>query len=324
MNVWSRTYRLAGWVGVALLMAILPVRAVDISGPRATVARSLAENQAYVIPDHTCHLINTNPCQISSTSLTVPGHPVDGQTLMISSFYNIQSLKLNGNGLPIKGNRKIAIRNESGVLYCYSAVVGWVPILSDPFTHCNDTAKSTAHAFGADYTAGGWWFNRPSVSWDFYLGSNRAWMQCTAGGTATTSNYLEFLCQNTLDVKSVAPGNGDFATSGFLATICNSSTNFGPGATNDKQVEAKLTVTGRNLRENSMWPGSLPGAAAWLQYQNGPFYMGDKVLGQRVMFDASGNFALTYAFANTSEYRTTASGGSVTIADNAWLRQDCR
>lgn len=312
MIKWNKTWRVAALVVATIIAALFSVRADAASAPLTTVVISLAENQTYVIPDHTSHLINTNPCQISNTSLTFPANPVDGQNLMISSAYNIMSINLNGNGHPVQGPEKISIRYESGVLYNYGAAVGWVSVLADSATHCNAKIMRTASALGA----GGWQFRQPSSAYDLILDNNRMWLQCEAGGAAKAPSFAEFWCQNTIDVQSVARGNGVYATSGFYATIGNSSAPFGPGAPNDKQVEMRLVVTCRNLIAGTIWPGSLPGAGAWLQCKNGPFFIGDEVLGQRAMVDDSGNFALTHALANTSEYRTTASGGTVTIADN--------
>ena len=64
------------------------------------------------------------------------------------------------------------------------------------------------------------------------------------------------------------------------------------------------------------------GAAAWLTWgtthatRRVPLYIGDLVGGLRAMFDVDGNFTLSYAYANASEYRTTQAGGSVTISSN--------
>lgn len=286
----------------------------------STVRLSLPENGTYTVPDGTGHVINTAASTVYGTTFKFPAVPVAGQDLILSSTNHVQKITLNGNGTAIVGEAIISLAAGTSAVWRHNAASGWVPVVYNPASHWSATTRKIAHAFGD----GGWGWYQPSKSFDYYLGSGKSWLQCTASGLAAGgyTSGLEFYSENTIDPSNSNVDNGRYSYSGLHAKIYNSSIPFGAGATSDAKIEAYLTVTCRNNQgAGCSWPGAPVGAAAWLTWGTShatyavPMYIGDLKGGQRAQFDVAGNFRTTYMSVDESVQRDTGTA-DFTVGNN--------
>lgn len=286
----------------------------------ATVRQALPENGTYTVPDGTGHVINTASNTVYGTTFKFPAVPVVGQDLILSTANNIQKITLNGNGAPVVGDQVISLLAGTGVMFRHNATSGWVPVTYNPMTHWSAATKVVAQAFGD----GGWGWKQPGRSFDYYVGSGKAWLQSTANGLAANGGipYLEFYAENTIDPGNASADNGRYSYSGLHAKIYDSSIPFGAGVTADAKVEAYLAVTCRNNQGAACaWTGAPSGAAAWLSWGTShatravPMYIGDLKGGMRAQFDEAGNFRTTKMSVDESVQRDTGTA-DFTVSDN--------
>ena len=318
----------AGWsLGYAA-----PASSVAVFNTTPTLADNLITGQRRVpdtvafvdfstsstVADGVTLIINTNAGSTYSRTLTLCANPYDGQRLRIFNPLagDMQGETIAGNGKTVVGPTLVMLRRSGGsVTYQYNASNTTWYALDYNYNFTNDTGGGYAGVnTGSNGATFHWMF--PNANGDYTIGGGKNIIQSTANGLSGRHSAVGFVASDTLSVTDTTSGNGNAGGAYVQGQVYNSSIPFGAGATNDKEVDWKIEGTGRAYVAGYKWTNSPAGEGIWYTSKNAPMYFGDTDKGQYATFDLSGNWILSHASGNSSESRSTATTGTITIPNN--------